>query len=187
MTFVLTLPLDVQAQTQPTPHYALAANSTPLVMWDVFQPPSSIRATNPSFPIYLQVPAVDPPVNSMRLVCKDMPWIITIRKKEGQAVTVGDVFEAIYLQLQEPIIHSEWRLMGAGSLRNKVVQRFQQRVEFLKAQGKPDDSQGIRRVDYLLNRTAFVGIRQDNKAIGELVGDIDITNAWLLILSERAR
>jgi hypothetical protein len=31
----------------------------------------------------------------MRLVCKDMPWMITIRKREG-VVTVGDVYDAIY-------------------------------------------------------------------------------------------
>lgn len=111
--------------------------------------------------------------------------MITIKKREG-VVTVGDVFDAIHQQLAEPIIHSEWRLMG-GSAQKKVTQRFTQRMELLKSMGEPEDTRGIRRVDFVLNRTAFVGIKQDSKTISELVGDIDIPNAWLLVLGERSR
>ena len=110
--------------------------------------------------------------------------MITIKKKDGAAVTIADVFEAVYVQLQESIIHSEWRLMGS-STQKKVTARYQIRSEQLRMQGKADEGRGIRRVDYLLNRTAFVGLKQDPKAISDLVGDIDINNAWLLIVGER--
>jgi hypothetical protein len=91
-------------------------------------------------------------------------------------------------QLQEPIVHSEWRLMGS-SAQKKVSARFSQRVEILKGMGQADDglSRGIRRVDYLLNRVGFVGIKKDDRTINDLVGDIDISNAWLLVLGERSR
>lgn len=173
-----------QPQLQPQVHFALAANVTPLTLWDVYNHPSSVRAANASYPIYTNNSAVDPPVSSMRLVCKDMPWMITIKKKDGAFVTIGDVFDAIYTQLQESIIHSEWRLMGP-STQKKVTARFQARMEQMKSQGKGDETRGIRRVDYLLGKTAFIGLKQDPKAINDLVGDIDIHNAWLLIVSER--
>lgn len=92
----------------------------------------------------------------------------------------------LYQQLQEPIVHSEWRLMGS-SAQKKVTARFNQRVELLKAMGQADAGRGIRRVDFVLNRVGFVGIKQDEKTITDLVGDIDISNAWLLVLAERSR
>jgi hypothetical protein len=119
----------------------------------------------------------------MRLVCKDMPWIITIKKSVGY-VSISDVFEAIYTQMQEPIIHSEWRLMGS-SQQKKVAQRFQYRNETLRSMGKEEDTRGIRRVDYCLHKAAFVGLKHDDKAVKDLVGDIDIGNAWILVLGER--
>jgi hypothetical protein len=78
--------------------------------------------------------------------------------------------------------------MGS-SAQKKVAARYGQRVELLKAMGQADDglSRGIRRVDYLLNRVGFVGIKQDERTISSLVGDIDISNAWLLVLGERSR
>ncbi|KAG8807148.1 hypothetical protein FRC17_004620 [Serendipita sp. 399] len=175
-----------QPQTQPQVHYALAAspNPTPLILWDIFQPTSSILGTNPSYPIHLNHSAVEPPVSSMRLICKDMPWMITIRKKDNSIVTIGDVFEAIYTQMQESIIHSEWRLMGPA-IQKQVSARFQQRLEQLASVGQVDESRGIRRVDFLLGKTAFVGLKSDPKTIGKLVGDIDVHNAWLLVLGTR--
>jgi hypothetical protein len=78
--------------------------------------------------------------------------------------------------------------MGS-SAQKKVAARFSQRVELLKAMGQADDglSRGIRRVDYVLNRGGFVGIKQDERTISSLVGDIDISNAWLLVLGVRSR
>ncbi|KAG8816573.1 hypothetical protein FRB91_005601 [Serendipita sp. 411] len=175
-----------QPQSQPQVHYALAAspNPTPLILWDIFQPTSSILGTNPSYPIHLNHSAVDPPVSSMRLICKDMPWMITIRKKDNSIVTIGDVFEAIYTQMQESIIHSEWRLMGPA-VQKQVSNRFQQRLEQMAAVGQVEESRGIRRVDFLLGKTAFIGLKSDPKTLSKLVGDIDIQNAWLLVLGSR--
>jgi hypothetical protein len=78
--------------------------------------------------------------------------------------------------------------MGS-SAQKKVAARFNQRLDLLKAMGQADDglSRGIRRVDFVLNRVGFVGIKQDERAITDLVGDIDISNAWLLVLGERER
>ena len=175
--------VDTNANPEPKVHYGLAANPTQLVFWDIFQPTSTLQALDASFPIQPSLSAVEPAVSTMRLVCKDMPWIITIKKSVGY-VSIGDVYEAIYTQMQEPIIHSEWRLMGQ-SQQKKVTQRFRYRNEMQKAQGKEEDSRGIRRVDYLINKTAFVGLKQDDRAVKDLVGDIDMNNAWLLVLGER--
>jgi hypothetical protein len=78
--------------------------------------------------------------------------------------------------------------MGS-SAQKKVSARFSQRIELLKAMGQADDglSRGIRRVDFVLNRVGFVGIKHDDKTITDLIGDIDISNAWLLVLGERTK
>jgi len=180
---VHNVPPDAPISTEPKVHYGLAASSRPLVSWDIYQPTSTIQAMDASFPIQASLSAVEPPVNTMRLVSKDMPWIITIKKSTGY-ISIGDVYEAIYTQMQEPIIHSEWRLMGS-SQQKKVAQRFRQRNELLRSMGREEDTRGIRRVDYCLNKVAFVGLKQDDAAVKELVGDIDITNAWILVLGER--
>lgn len=167
-------------------HYSLAvpANKIPLVVWDIFQPTSSLRAASSQYPIYPSLSAIEPPVQSLRIVCKDMPWMIRIKKKEG-FVTVSDVFEAIYIQMQEQIIHSEWRLMSSRHQKN-IIQQWNQRSAAAKAAGQHDNHDGgIRRVDYLLGRTAFIGLKQDPDMVKELVGEIDVGDAWLLVLSER--
>jgi hypothetical protein len=165
-------------------HYGLAFNPNQQhVHWDIFQPTSTVQNLDASYPIQLNIPAVEPPVNAMRLVCKDMPWIITIKKSVG-FVSIGDVFEAIFTQMQEPIIQSEWRLMGS-SQQKKVTQRFRYRNDMLRSMGKEEDTRGIRRVDYCLNKVAFAGLKLDDKAVKDLVGDIDISNAWILVLGER--
>jgi len=179
-----TLPAQyTNANPEPKVHYGLAVNTNPLVYWDIFQPTSNLQGLDATYPIQVGVSAVEPPVNTMRLVCKDMPWIITIKKSAGY-VSISDVFEAIYTQMQEPIIHSEWRLMGS-SQQKKVTQRFRYRNELLRSAGKAEDTRGIRRVDYCLNKVAFVGLKHDDKAVKDLVGDIDISNAWILVLGER--
>jgi hypothetical protein len=154
-----------------------------LTVWDVEQPPNTVRAANPSYPILPHLSAVEPPTKTMRLVCKDMPWVITIKKSEG-VVTIQDVYEAIYIQLRERILHSEWRLMGS-SQRNKSTGAYAHRNERLRLSREPEDTGGIRRVDYLLGKSQFVGIKYDPKAVGDLIGDIEMPNAWLLILGER--
>lgn len=171
------------ANPEPKVHYGLAANPNLLVNWDIFQPTSTLQGLDASYPIQPNLSAVEPPVNTMRLVCKDMPWIITIKKSVG-FVSIGDVYEAIYTQMQEPIIHSEWRLMGS-SQQKKVTHRFRYRNDLLRAMGKEEDTRGIRRVDYCLNKTAYFGLKQDDRAVKDLVGDIDISNAWILVLGER--
>jgi hypothetical protein len=182
-SYIHDLPADTNANPEPKVHYGLAVNTNPLVRWDIFQPTSTLQSLDGSYPIQLNISAVEPPVTSMRLVCKDMPWIITIKKSTGY-VSISDVFEAIYTQMQEPVIHSEWRLMGS-SQQKKVSQRFQYRNDILRSMGKEEDTRGIRRVDYCLNKAAFVGLKHDDKAVKDLVGDIDIFNAWILVLGER--
>lgn len=179
---------------EPQMHYSLAvpSNKVPLVVWDIHQPASTIRAASQSFPIYPSLSAVEPPVYSLRIVCKDMPWMIRIKKKEKEGfITVNDVFEAIYIQMQEQIIHSEWRLMSART-QKYVINKYNQRAAAQKAAAQyqhqhhpQEDSGGIKRVDYLLERVGFVGLKQDPEAVKEFCGDIDVQDAWLLVLSER--
>jgi len=182
-------------QKEPQMHYSLAVpgNKVPLVVWDIFQPTSSLLAASQSFPIYPTLSAIEPPVYSLRIVCKDMPWMIRIKKREKEGfITVGDIFEAIYLQMQEQIIHSEWRLMSPKT-QKYVISKYNQRVAAEKAtaqyhnqhQPKQEQVDGIKRVDYLLDRVGFVGLKQDPETVKELCGDIDVHDAWLLVLSER--
>ncbi|CAG8762276.1 5602_t:CDS:2, partial [Acaulospora colombiana] len=48
----------VQAQTQPQVHYALAPSNSPLTVWDVELPPTTVRAANPTYPILPHLSAV---------------------------------------------------------------------------------------------------------------------------------
>ena len=50
--------------------------------------------------------ATQPPMQKMRLVCKDLPWRITVMSSSG--VTIKDILAAIYAELNQPLTEGEW-------------------------------------------------------------------------------
>lgn len=176
-------------------HYSLAypENRIPTVIWDLFlNPKDTIKPINNTYPFDRNAAAVTPYSADMRIFSKDMPWMIIVKGKGGHAITVGDAFQAIYDQLQQPITYSEWRLMP-DKRKKETTERYFERVNFFREMyaNRPDEAKkeaeaGIKRVDYLGSKYAFIGLRRDDKTVSELqIGQTDLNKAWVLLLGER--
>ena len=62
----------------------------------------------------------------MVIICKYLPWSITLKKYS--AIRCKDVIEAVYNALQEPITASEFWI--ANPEKRKIMQAVNERVSF---------------------------------------------------------
>lgn len=150
-------------------HHALAFNpqSThryhiePSLLWDVRYPAdyarlasSRDRRLSPSITSQF---ATSPPVPIFRITCGIFPyreWTVEVRSARG--VTVGDVLSALYRELRHRVTSAEWN--GAPrSHQARVAEAFYARGR-KAADPRYEQRAGVRRIDWLLKSTVFVGL-----------------------------
>jgi len=93
----------------------------------------------------------------MRLISRSFPWTIDI--DSNSTVTVGDVWDAMYLALQEPIVDSEWGFIARDEkLRKSVESAMKQRIS-----ADPMADKRPKRIDLLGDSTLFRGLEKDDE------------------------
>jgi len=170
----------------PLPQYAvhplLSQPTSRSGIWEVFRPVAPILNK-----IYTDVnlPATQPYQLEMRLVSADMPWTIPVRAGNGQFVTVGEVYEAIFNTLQGVVTHPEYRLTEART-RKKMADQYQKRCTQYPLEHN-EHARGIKRVDYLLSKNVFAGLKRDDKLAEELMmlNDQKMQCTCVLVLMSR--
>ncbi|EIW78438.1 hypothetical protein CONPUDRAFT_108344 [Coniophora puteana RWD-64-598 SS2] len=169
------------------PSYAYAAPSGCAIRWDVRFAPSTARvipdwdsptssplsSSSHTFapppprqltPAELAQPATDPPVHSLRLVsgllAPDWRVVAVASTLRGRGcVTVGNVLSAIHRALSVRVLHSEWARL-APKEGERVSRAFHAR--WRSAQDEVEQAReyyaGVKRVDWVLDATAFGGL-----------------------------
>ncbi|KAL5522976.1 hypothetical protein ACEPAF_1243 [Sanghuangporus sanghuang] len=150
-------------------HYALAFDAQsphryhvePALLWDLRYPPeyarlASARDRRLSSSVTSQY-ATSPPVPIFRVTCGIFPyrnWTIEVHNSRG--VTVGDVLNALYRELRHRVNSAEWN--GAPRTHQaRVAEAFYGRSR-RSADPRHEQHAGVRRIDWLLKSTAFVGL-----------------------------
>ncbi|GJE85409.1 hypothetical protein PsYK624_014880 [Phanerochaete sordida] len=157
------------------------------VTYDVSFSPSARtvldRATHSAIPAHtLAQPATDPPTpSSSKLILRSdkFPWPVIVsgsgprftigppksgRSGSANAITILDVLHAVHTTLWTPITPEEWEALG--SAQKKVAKRFEARCERMSM----DRRSGVRRIDWLGEKTKLVGVEVDKSAgVGKLV------------------
>ncbi|KAI5116456.1 hypothetical protein M0805_005869 [Coniferiporia weirii] len=150
-------------------HYALAFNpqSThssyvePGLLWDVRYSPDYARLASRAqrLPAHIAAQhATSPPVPFFRIACGLFPhsraWNVEAHNARG--VTVGDVLSALHRALRRRVSPAEWAAAPRAH-QARVAEAFYARV---RASADPAYEQraGVRRVDWLLRSTGFVGL-----------------------------
>jgi hypothetical protein len=186
------LPLSQQPSPQlayqplPVPQYAvhplLGQPQNRSDIWEVFRPaaPHLNKMYNAA-----NLPATQPYQPEMRLVTADLPWTISVRAANGQYVTVGEVYEAIFNTLQGVVTHPEYRLTEPRT-RKKMADQYQKRCTQYPLEHN-EHARGIKRVDYLLHRNVFGGLKRDDKQAEELMmlNDQKMQYTWVLTFTSR--
>ena len=150
-------------------HHALAFNAQsphryhvePTLLWDLRYSPDYARLSSaPDRRLSSSVKAqyaTNPPVPIFRVTCGILPyrdWTIEVHNSRG--VTVGDVLNALYRELRHRVNSAEWN--GAPRPHQaRVAETF-----YSRSRRSPDpryeQRAGVRRVDWLLKSTVFVGL-----------------------------
>lgn len=150
-------------QALATPFASLQTTSVqPEILWDMrFSPQHSLlRATYTSIPDHvLRAHATSPPAAFFRITCGlfgSQTWNIDIHNSRG--VTVRDVLVELYKGLRKRVEWSEWN-GRSHSQQAYMADAFHKRIK-LTADPTRERSKGVRRIDWLLQNTGFVGLQR---------------------------
>jgi len=117
--------------------------------------------------------AINSKVRDMRIQCDRYEWIIDIKRKKNDIITLDQVFQTIYDYLYMTLTESEWNELSAGEKRNAHISRG---IRITHSPVGFDMDGRIRRVDVLGERTVFSGLRHE-----------EATEEWIMILASRGR
>ncbi|TDL20820.1 hypothetical protein BD410DRAFT_725144 [Rickenella mellea] len=143
-----------------SPQSRQKGRTSPPLIWDLRLPPSTARAASHTHhivpPYYLSQPATSPPTPYIRIVSGVFPfdWRIDVQNPYG--VTVGDVLDGISRGLRRGVTQREWA-QTSRTQKARVADAFYART-LQSADPRREHSQGVRRVDWLLKHTTFVGL-----------------------------
>ena len=177
---------QLPAQLTPLPQYAvhplLGQPTSRSEIWEVFRPATRTLEKMHSA---VNLPATQPYQAELRLVSSDLPWTISVKAANGQYVTVGEVYEAIFNGLQGVVTHPEYRLTEPRT-RKKMADQYQKRCTQYPLEHN-EHARGIKRVDYLLHRNVFGGLKRDDKQAEELMmlNDQKMQYTWVLTFMSR--
>jgi len=106
----------------------------------------------------------------MRLISRSFPWTIDI--DSNAPITVGDVWDAMHLALQEPIVDSEWGFIARDDkLKSMVEIAMKKRVA-----ADPMADKRPKRIDMLGDATLFRGLEKDDEYAKSML--LPTAKAW---------
>jgi len=152
------------APEQPTElllHPLVALHSQPLINYDLAFTPKTNLAIPKSFPMSeLYQPATQPATAYLRIISESLLWPIEINNVSGAPISVVQIFESIYAELQPALIHTEWA-MATKMHQEHMSEAYARRCDAL-SNPKAERAEGVKRVDWLGKMTAFVGLVRDD-------------------------
>lgn len=167
-------PILKKPQGPPRAHALLEYSTSPSINYDMRTPPSSVSTSRRTLPSYsLSDPAINPPLSSLTLTTPYLPWPIHIMSSHRHGyITVKDVLDEIYYTLRTNMTGSEFNsLLSSTSDQRRVVKAYEQRYRRIRDLGEYEEEKrkGVKRVDFLMERTKFAGISSTRRA-----------DAWIL-------
>jgi len=135
------------------------------INYDVSYTPNTATANIQVSPITLDShrraePATNPPIEVFSLISDLLPWCCVIHASTYQYVTVEDVLLQLFRFLRTPATRDEYKAVPNQDVRDRIAESYKRRCsrassaeEFAEEQIK-----GLKRVDFLLGRTRFMGL-----------------------------
>lgn len=129
-----------------------------------------MRRASPTQSVMLSVdelrePATFPTITSMRITHDFIPWWpIDLQYVHGEydagnqlPLTVGDVLWMIHSSLHRQISHQDWARLSQSE-ETAIARAYTRRYRSIPSSAEFEASQGVKRVDYLMDRHVFRGL-----------------------------
>jgi hypothetical protein len=143
--------------------YHLEHSQRAPVHWDMHDPPTTARYHLPCMlpistlsPEDLEMPATEPSVISLRIICDVVPYSALIVARNFAGVTIHDVLFAIYKTLQIQINPTEWSNLKPKQ-QSRIKRVFEGRLQRFEDPSAAR-SAGVKGIDTLLYHTLFGGL-----------------------------
>ncbi|TFK46538.1 hypothetical protein OE88DRAFT_1667552 [Heliocybe sulcata] len=109
--------------------------------------------------------ASNPPVPDMHLIHTNTPWIITVQPDQAPSVTIHDLLQAIWEDMQQPIRNADYNNdVLTETDRGRIYTAWNERC----GEDAEERSQGIRRVDFLCDKYIFEGLVPGKRGVWEM-------------------
>lgn len=139
---------------------------------------------------HFEAPLTSPPTSAIKVISKDFPWEIDVESADEQTpVTIADLLNAVHDTLQKHITNSEWWIV-TDKVRDAVSNQYVKNCDRSSAANprkyeieKPrEKSEGLRRVDWLLNNVVLMGLERDDVFAAQRVREKDVRAiTWILV------
>ncbi|KAJ7744737.1 hypothetical protein DFH07DRAFT_834234 [Mycena maculata] len=145
----------------------------PNVHYDLAHP---LHTINPQLTPSFLDPATFPPLPALSVLCRHINWPILVSpSRPGGFVSVLDVFTSVYASLRLAVRRAEYDALPSGDARHSVDNAY-----FARCRAVADENErqietlkGVKRVDFLMGRTQFLG----------LSGPLEAAHTWELNVS----
>ncbi|KAL0946664.1 hypothetical protein HGRIS_012854 [Hohenbuehelia grisea] len=140
-------------------HPALASSHSPLLKWDLTFPPSAAGSLT-GRPIIPSDRATSVPLSSITILLPHIRWPIKVYASyRGGAITITDILNAIYDTLRENVASSDYHALPRQE-QKRVTASYENRYRRIKSnRGYAEEkSQGVKKVDFLMGKTRFMGL-----------------------------
>ena len=132
------------------------------VIYDMAEHPSTITTHNnySLSPQTLREQATIPPLPFLSITSIHLPWTIKVYASNGLYVTIEDVFYSIYHTLRTNITIAEFNLLSKQNDQRRAARAYEKRYRRLRNNKAYENEKrgGMKRVDFLMGHTKFIGI-----------------------------
>jgi len=181
-------PLSYPPQNQPvmSVQYADPVHAHPLVdrsvvTYDLMEHPSTITTHN-NYSLStrtLREHATTPPLPFLTITSIHLPWTIKVYASNGVYVTLEDIFDSIYRTLRTNITSAEFNMFSTQDDQRRATRAYEKRYRRLRNTRAYEEEKrgGMKRVDFLMGHTKFLGISNSSRRSDEW----QLRVAWSLI------
>lgn len=137
----------------------------PPIQLDLLDPPSmASRHGHHVSSSALAGAATTPPTHTLTIRSPYLPWTFVIVASNRSYVTLYDVLDQLYTQLRINITKSDYE-KWSSSERARATKSYEHRYRRCKSQEKyqHEKSGGMRRIDFLMERTKFLGLSKSKR------------------------
>ncbi|KAG8987758.1 hypothetical protein FRB94_002363 [Tulasnella sp. JGI-2019a] len=147
------------------------------VVYDVrANPMQAYIHSMPPFPLapHYAALATQPALRRIQLVSRILPWTIVVENPNG--VTIGDILYRVHASLNKTVAKEDYEAVGDKHAQTRVLQAYKRNCTPTPGLPARTREEGLKRIDFLLDRTYFSGIQKDMAYLNARVTDPNMRN-----------
>ena len=137
------------------------------ITYDLLEHPSTILTRN-NYSLSVRTfrePATTPPLSFLTITSIHLPWTIKVYASNAVYVTLEDIFDSIYRNLRTNITSAEFNLFSNQDDQRRATRAYEKRYRRLRNTRAYDEEKrgGMKRVDFLMGHTKFLGLSNTSR------------------------